>query len=294
MDFTLVLVASKKPLSAGHLADVEKFAADNGILLTGEPVWLDKHKAADIPTSECLSLEQIKLLREKLDADGIDVFCTRTDNRLKELLIADMDSTIVTSETLDELAAEAGLKDKISKITEKAMRGELDFEGAIKERVGLLQGLSTDALKRTLENTEVSEGAERLVQEMRQKGAFCALVSGGFTYFTRAISAQLGFTAHHGNSLGVEDNKLTGSVGEPILDKDAKLRYLKLYCDELEIDISDSVAIGDGANDLPMLLAAGLGVGYKAKPLVEESLLNCIRHTDLKSVLYIQGYKLLS
>jgi phosphoserine phosphatase len=294
MNFVIVLVSSEKPLSAGHLADAEKFAAQNGIMVTGTPSWLDQNKAADIPVSECLNIEQINLLRQKFDNDKIDVFCTRTENRYKELLIADMDSTIVTSETLDELAAEAGLKEKISKITAKAMKGELDFEGALKERVSLLEGLPTDALKRTLDATEISEGAERLVQEMRQKGAFCALVSGGFTYFTSAVAAQLGFTAHHGNSLEIENEKLTGQVKEPILDKNAKLRFLKLYCEELEMDIGDSVAIGDGANDLPMLLAAGLGVGYKAKPLVEESVLNCIRHTDLKSVLYIQGYKLLS
>ena len=294
MNFVIVVVSSEKPLSAGHLASVEKFAEANGIMVTGTPVWLDKNKAADIPVAECLTIEQISQLRQELDADKIDVFCTRTEKRQKELLIADMDSTIVTSETLDELAAEAGLKEKISRITEKAMRGELDFEGALRERVGLLAGLPAEALKRTLDNTEISEGAERLVQEMRQKGAFCALVSGGFTYFTGAVSAQLGFTAHHGNSLEIEEDKLTGQVKDPILDKNAKLSFLKLYCEELELDISDSVAIGDGANDLPMILAAGMGIGYKAKPLVEESVLNCIRHTDLKSVLYIQGYKLLS
>lgn len=291
MDFTLTLVASDKPLAAHHLVEVENFADKHGLLLTGQPEWLSDHKAADIPLAQCVNLEQIQFLRALLAPHKIDVFCTHTAGRQKQLLIADMDSTIVTSETLDELAAEAGLKDQISAITEKAMRGELDFEGALKKRVSLLEGLDTDALKRTLDNTEISKGAKTLVKTMRDNGAFCALVSGGFTYFTGAIASQLGFTAHHGNILNIADNRLTGTVGEPILGKEAKLRYLKLYCEELELDISESVTIGDGANDLPMLEAAGLGVGYHPKPLLEATLINCIIHGDLTALLYAQGYK---
>ncbi len=291
MDFTLTIVSSDIPLSAGHLASIEKFTAQQGLLITGEPQWLCPHKAADIPLAECLTIEQMQKLRLLLSKDKMDVFCTRTANRRKKLLLADMDSTIVTAETLDELAAEAGLKDRISAITERAMRGELNFEAAIKERVGLLKGLSTDSLKRTLENIEISHGAEALVSTMRQNDALCALVSGGFTYFTSAIASKLGFTAHHGNTLNIKDEKLTGTVGEPILDKNTKLTLLQSYCGELKIDISDSVAIGDGANDLPMLEAAGLGIGYHPKPLLEESLLNCIIHTNLTSALYVQGYK---
>ena len=291
MNFTLTLVASTKPLSAGHLATIEKFADNQGLLITGEPAWLAPHKAADIPLAECLNREQMQKLRKIMADDKIDAFCTRTENRRKKLLIADMDSTIVTSETLDELAGEAGLKDKISAITARAMRGELDFEAALTERIGLLAGLSTDSLKRTLENIKISKGAETLVKIMRQHGVLCVLVSGGFTYFTGAIASKLGFTAHHGNTLNIENNKLTGTVSKPILDKDSKLGFLKLYCEELEIEISDSVAIGDGANDLTMLEAAGLGVGYHPKPLLEDSLLNHIYHTDLTSLLYVQGYR---
>lgn len=290
MDFVAVLVSAEKKLSAGHIADFETFADESGILITGEPKWLENNKAADITISQCLTIDHIKALREKFEDHKIDIFCTRTQGRQKHLLMADMDSTIVTTETLDELAAEAGIKDKISAITEKAMRGELDFEGALKERVGLLENLPKDALKRTLDATIISDGADQLVQTMRKNGAFCALVSGGFTYFTGAIAAQLGFTAHHGNVLGIENDKLNGTVQEPILDKDSKLNYLKLYCEELSIDIEDTVAIGDGANDLPMLSAAGLGIGYRPKPLLADSLVNCIFHTDLRSVLYIQGY----
>jgi phosphoserine phosphatase len=291
MDFTAVLVAADQNLSAGHLADFQALAEKNGIMVTGAPDWLDTHKAADIPLAQNIDLEIMQALRAHFDSEKIDVFCTRTSGRKREMLIADMDSTIVTSETLDELAGEAGLKGKISAITEKAMRGELDFIGALKERVSLLEGLPRDALQRTLDSTEISPGAETMVKTMRDNGAFCALVSGGFTFFTGSIAARLGFTAHHGNVLEIKDDKLTGKVQEPILDKNAKLNYLKLYCDELDIHISNTVAIGDGANDLPMLAAAGLGIGYHPKPILEEQLLNCIRHTDLTSVLYIQGYK---
>lgn len=291
MHFVLTIVASEKPLSAGHLADVERFMDDNSIPLNYEPEWLDKNKAADIYLEDRLTMEQIKALRELLTNDKIDIFCTRTENREKRLLLADMDSTIVTSETLDELAAEAGIKDKISAITEKAMRGELDFQGALKERVSLLKGLPAEALQRTLDSIEMSAGAETLIKQMTKEEAFCALVSGGFTFFTGAVANKLGFDTHHGNVLDIEDDKLTGKVKEPILDKDAKLSFLKLYCEELEVDISDTVAIGDGANDLPMLEAAGLGIGYHPKPLLEDSLMNCIRFTDLTSVLYMQGYK---
>lgn len=291
MDFTLTLVGSDKALSAGHLAQVERFMEEQGLMITGAPSWLDPHKAADIPLSELLNIDQMQSLRALLENDKIDVFCTRTDNRLKKLLIADMDSTIVTSETLDELAAEAGIKDKVAKITERAMRGELDFHDALRERVALLKGLPDSALQKTLDDTVISEGAEKLVQVMRTHEAFCTLVSGGFTYFTSAIAKSLGFNTHHGNTLHVENNKLTGTVGTPILDKNSKLSFLKLYCEELNIDISDTVAIGDGANDLPMLTHAGLGIGYYPKPLLEETLLNCIRFTDLTSVLYVQGYK---
>lgn len=292
MDFTLTLVSSDTPLSAGHLASIEHFTAEQGLLLTGDPKWLTPHKAADIPLAECLNMEQMKALRDILEKDKIDVFCTRTENRQKTLLMADMDSTIVTAETLDELAEEAGLKKEISAITARAMRGELDFEESIEKRVGQLKNLSIDALKRTLDKIEISKGAKTLVSTMRNSGSFCALVSGGFTYFTGEIAAQLGFTAHHGNVLEIEDNKLTGQVKKPILDKNAKLRFLKLYCEELEIELSDTIAVGDGANDLPMLQAAGIGIGYRPKPLLEESLLNCIRFTNLTSVLYIQGHKL--
>lgn len=291
MNFALTLVSSKVPLSSAHLAITQRYLESEGILFADQPEWLEEHKAADLRIAQCVTIDQIKILREIHDEHRIDVFCTSFENRKKRLLLADMDSTIVTTETLDELAAEAGIKDKIATITERAMRGELDFHAALRERVGLIKGLSTDALARTLDNTVISNGAAAVISTLRQNDVFCALVSGGFTYFTDAIASQLGFNTHHGNVLNIENNALTGDVQEPILDKNSKLSFLKLYCEELELTLNDAITIGDGANDLPMLEAAGLGIGYHPKPLLEDTLLNCIRHTDLTSMLYMQGYK---
>jgi phosphoserine phosphatase len=291
MEFFLTLVASDVPLSSGQLAITERYLDSEGVLITKQPEWLEDRKAADIGLSQAVTLNQMKALRQIHDEHRIDIFCTSDQNRRKNLFLADMDSTIVTSETLDELAAEAGIKDKISKITERAMRGELDFHAALKERAGLIKGLSTKALKRTLDTTKLSKGAKITLNSLRKQDVFCVLVSGGFTYFTDAIASQLGFNANHGNVLGIENEQLTGGVQEPILDKDSKLNFLKLYCEELSINVSQTIAIGDGANDLPMLEAAGLGIGYHPKPLLEDTLLNCIRHSDLTSVLYAQGYK---
>ena len=291
MDFVLTLVGSTRPLSAGHIALLEKFCEEQGILMVSDPQWLRPHKVADILISECLNFEQMAKLRALFVEDRMDIFCTSSKNRKKSLCLADMDSTIVTSETLDELAAATDLKDKVSSITARAMEGEIDFETALKERVRLLKGLPAEALTQTLKNTKISKGAETLVKTMRHDGAFCVLVSGGFTFFTSAIATKIGFTQHHGNILEVKNEALTGTVKAPILDKEAKLRFLKLYCEELEINMEETLTIGDGANDLPMLQAANLGIGYRPKPLLKESLLNYIHFTDLTSVLYAQGYK---
>jgi len=291
MSYVITLVAAENNLSAGHLAKTEHLLEDQGIAMTGEPSWLAEHNAADIPVAECLNGEQMTAFRDSFSQDKLDIFCLALQNRRKKLLIADMDSTIVTSETLDELAEEAGIKDKIAPITEKAMRGELDFKGALRERVALLKNLPADALERTLKRTTLSPGAEQLVKTMRYHDARCILVSGGFTYFTGAIQEQAGFHAAHGNILEIDNDVLTGSVQDPILDKDSKLSLLKQYSDELGISPQEAIALGDGANDLPMLENAGLGIGYHPKPLLQESLLNCILHGDLSAALYAQGYK---
>jgi phosphoserine phosphatase len=198
-----------------------------------------------------------------------------------------MDATIVECETLDELAARAGIKDQIAAITTRAMNGELDFKAALRERIALLKGLPTTALYETLAEMKLSPGASDLIMGQRARGVTCILVSGGFTFFTHAIAEKCGFNSHHGNFLGINDTVLDGTVSEPIIDKDAKLAHLKSHAQELGIDLTQTVAIGDGANDIPMLAAAGLGIGYRPKKLVEETILNCLKYADLDRLKYV-------
>ena len=202
-----------------------------------------------------------------------------------------MDSTIVTSETLDELAAFAGLKDRIAAITKRAMDGELDFIQALAERVGMLAGLPVSALERTWEATEMTPGAAELVATMRAAGAHCVLVSGGFTFFTARVAERLGFHAHNSNTLLTRDGKLTGRVADPVLDRHAKLATLKRVAAELGLPLSAALAVGDGANDLDMIRAAGLGVAFRAKPIVAAAARAKVDHSDLRALLFAQGFR---
>lgn len=291
MSYVLTLIASDIPLSIAHLERLEKFVEERGLGLNGKPDWLDVHKAADLPVQNAPDIEQMIALRALFAADHIDIVCSSMATRKKKLLLADMDSTIVTTETLDELAAKAGIKDRIAEITARAMNGELDFHAALRERVGLLKGLSVSALKETLDETELCDGAVEMIATLKGNGVKCVLVSGGFTFFTVAVAEQTGFHHHHGNELNDDGVVLLGTVGDNILDKDSKLAFLKSYAADLGLDLSETAAIGDGANDLPMLAAAGLGIGYHPKPVLEQNLLNILKYADLRGVLYAQGYK---
>lgn len=293
MSYILTLVASVKPLSAGHLALVMDNLATLSIGTAGEAAWLDPHKAADIPLVQKPNHDQIRTLRILLESDKIDVFVVPVANRQKKLLLADMDATIVVGETLDELAGQAGpeIQKKIVAITERVMRGELDFEAALRERVNMLKGLPEETLDKTRAGMVFSPGAKELVATMRKQGATCVLVSGGFDYFTGWIAQQAGFHHHHANRFDIANSKLTGKVLDPVLDKQAKLSFLKQYVQELKIDLRETMAIGDGSNDLPMLQTAGLGIGYQPKPLLRDTLDNCILHGDLTAALYAQGLK---
>ena len=212
-------------------------------------------------------------------------------NRRKRLLIADMDSTIINVECLDELADFAGVKDKVSEITERAMRGELAFEGALRERVGMLKGLATTALQQAYdERVRLNPGARTLVRTMAANGARCALVSGGFTFFTSRVAEAAGFHTNRANTLIETDGKLTGQVGEPILGKEAKLAALQDEAAALGLPLSATLAVGDGANDLAMIEVAGLGVAYRAKPIVAAQAHAKVDHADLTALLYFQGY----
>lgn len=278
----LVFVSGKDshPLSESFLAQFQLSA----------PNWLHPAKAAEILLSSDLPHDVLTSIRQECAKHFTDVFYVPAEYRRKKLFLADMDATIVEGETLDDLAAQVGLKDKIAEITARAMRGELDFKAALEERVAMLKDLSETALEKTLKLMVINKGAIEAVQVMRAHGTECYLVSGGFTYFTEAIAKACGFNGHHGNQLDMLGGNLTGKVVPPNLDKQAKLNFLRQYAQKLGISMEETMAVGDGANDIPMLEAAGMGVGYHPKPLVREKISNIILHTDLTSLLYIQGY----
>ncbi len=292
MSYILTLVASTKatPVTEQHFKDIERIIDAYNLKFTSKLIWLDKGIAAEIAISDNAQSSLIAHLRDTLEKDRIDFFVTKNKNRQKKLLLADMDSTIASSETLDELAAYAGIKDKIAEITQRAMEGELDFHAALRERVGLLKGLKTTALRATLDETTLNPGAEVFVQTMRKSGSACVLVSGGFTFFTQEIADRCGFSFNHGNRLEIKDDALTGKVEEPILDKYSKVDFLEHYIKDLNLTAEDCLTIGDGANDLPMLKIAGLGIGYHPKKAVKEDIGNCILYGDLTAALYAQGY----
>lgn len=222
----------------------------------------------------------------------VDFVVQSAVGRKKALFVADMDSTIISCECLDELADFAGLKAEISEITERAMRGEIAFEGALRERVGMLQGLGVSALQQAYdERVRLNPGAETLVRTMVANGTRCVLVSGGFTFFTERVAQLAGFHANRANTFIIEDDKLVGRVGEPILGKQAKLTALREEAAALGVAVTNSIAIGDGANDLAMIHEAGLGVAYRAKPVVAAEADCKIDFADLTALLYFQGYR---
>ncbi|MBX9698411.1 MAG: phosphoserine phosphatase SerB, partial [Acetobacteraceae bacterium] len=248
--------------------------------------------AADLPFEALAPEQAIAAARAALgEGAAVDLIAQPAEGRRKRLLLADMDSTIVTTETLDELAAFAGLKERIAAITARAMNGELDFRAALRERVGMLAGLPVAALEATWAETRLMPGALALVRTMRAQGAHCALVSGGFTFFTGRVADRVGFHEHHSNTLEIAAGRLTGKVAEPILDKDAKLAALKRLAAERGLALAATLTVGDGANDLPMLQAAGLGVAFRAKPVVAAAARARVEHTDLTALLYAQGYR---
>jgi phosphoserine phosphatase len=230
-------------------------------------------------------------LNVALEGAPIDFALQPWAGRKKALLIADMDSTIIGCECLDELADFAGVKDQVAAITERAMRGEIGFEGALRERVAMLKGLELSALQRCYdERVRLNPGARILVRTMAAHGARCVLVSGGFRFFTGRVAAAAGFHAERANTLIEDGAVLTGVVGKPILGREAKLEALEQETDALGVIPQAALAVGDGANDLMMIQAAGLGVAYRAKPLVAAEASARVDHADLTALLYFQGY----
>ena len=234
---------------------------------------------------------ETEAVRAGVRALEADVAVLPAANRRKRLLISDMDSTIIGQECLDELADFAGLKAEVSAITELAMRGELDFEGALTTRVAMLKGLELSALEAAYrERITLNPGARTLTATMKAHGAHALLVSGGFTFFTSRVAEASGFDAHRGNTLTDDGAVLIGDVGRPILGREAKLAALDDAAAAHGLVRDDALALGDGANDLDMIRAAGLGIAYRAKPIVAEQAAAAINHTDLTAALFFQGY----
>ena len=255
--------------------------------------WLCDGVACDIPLGDDIGPEKAKqALRAALQGEPVDFAVQIQDKRRKKLLVADMDSTMIRQECIDELADVAGLRDYISDITRRAMNGEIAFEPALRERVSLLKGLPLSIIDDVIKNRiTLTNGGKELIATMRGHGAYTALVSGGFTLFTKKIANAIGFDEHNANELVVEDGHLAGLVNEPILGKQAKLEKLEELCKKLNISPEDAMAVGDGANDLAMLNRAGSGVALHAKPLVAEAASIRIDYGDLTALLYLQGYR---
>ena len=259
--------------------------------------WLFDGVAADIPFgAESHSKDELHTIEQRLrEIRGdlpIDIVVQPIGFRRKKLFLADMDSTMIGQECIDELADFAGLKAHVAAITERAMRGEIAFEPALRERVALLKDLPVSVVDEVLaRRITLTPGGSTLVATMRAQGAYTCLVSGGFTLFTRAVAAQVGFQENRANELVVTDGKFTGEVKEPILGRAAKLATLVELTESFDFDDIDTLVVGDGANDLAMIQAAGLGVAYHAKPAVAAAAAARIDHGDLTALLYAQGYR---
>lgn len=253
--------------------------------------WLAREVAADLPFEGPDIAAAEAAARSALGTRAIDILAQPAEGRRKRLLLADMDSTIVGIETLDELADFAGVKDKVAAITVRSMAGEVDFVEALEERVAMLKGLPVEALERAWARVYLLPGAQSLVRTMRKHGALTALVSGGFRFFTGRVRDLVGFDYDESNTLEVKNGRLTGRVVPPIINRDGKFNALKRLCEEHRIPISASLAVGDGANDLQMIRAAGLGVAYRGKPAVAAAARARVDHADLTALLYFQGYR---
>ena len=280
---TLIANADRRDLSPG-LVDSLRNAWGGG-----NDVWLAPDEAAEF------AVEQVPSNQWDVWQDcqnmGIDMIVQPLEGRRKKMLLADMDSTLIQQECIDELAAEAGVGDHVAAITARAMNGEIDFNDALRERVGLLTGLDETIIGKVLnERITYMPGGKALVSTMKANGAYAALVSGGFTAFSGAVGAHLGFDEHRSNTLLVENGKLTGQVADPILGRDAKVSALHEITQRLDLTAKDVIAVGDGANDLGMLGLAGSGVALHAKPTVAAQCDIRINHGDLTALLYLQGY----
>ncbi|MEM9593841.1 MAG: phosphoserine phosphatase SerB [Acidobacteriota bacterium] len=293
MDHVLTLATpAVSEVAAVALPKATAALAASGFQVGGAE-WLAPDRALDLPfhgASRGAAEAGEGVVRRALADLPVDLAAQPREGRRKRLLVADMESTVIANEMLEELADHVGLRARVEEITARAMNGELDFRAALDERVALLRGLPISVLEDSLSSVRVDPGAAALVATMGAHGATTALVSGGFEFYAERIRDRLGFGLCRANRLGIRGGVLTGEVGEPILDRDAKRVILLELCGELSTDPSSAVTVGDGANDLPMLKAAGLGVAYHGKPAVAAAARYRIDHGDLSTLLFFQGY----
>ncbi len=278
-------------LAAPARADLtqDRVEALRDLFAGGNIIWLDDSIAAEFPVDRLP--EDAAAIADDTRLAGFDLVIQPTEGRRKAVLLADMDSTMIEQECIDELADMAGVGPRVADITARAMNGELNFHEALIERVALLAGLDERVIQQVLdERITIAPGGRVLIATMRAQGAYCALVSGGFTAFTAPIAAELGFNEHRANTLLADDGVLTGHVGLPILGREAKIEALEQIATQHGLTPADAIVVGDGANDLGMIQRAGSGVALHAKPVVAAQAGMRIDHGDLTALLYIQGY----
>lgn len=291
MEFVLTLIAARD----GGLDDAivaEARSALNALgAETGSPDWLAPAIACDLGFERIVPDQAEAAARTVIGKAAIDVVAQPTEGRRKRLLIADMDSTIVTTESLDHVARRAGIEEVIAEITRRTMNGELEFEDSLRQRVAMLDGLAEDVLAEAYAEIELTPGATVVPRTMAAHGAYTALISGGFDYFTERVAERCGFAEQRANSFEIAAGKLTGKVIEPVLGRDAKYRTLVELATRHGLPLADALTVGDGANDIDMITAAGLGVAFRGKPILRAAARAKLDHVDLTGLLYLQGYR---
>jgi phosphoserine phosphatase len=291
MDSVLTLVdGSRTPSLEEHVPSALCAPLVAAGAIVGSAIWLEPNVACDIHIEDIEPLQAERIVRQTLGKTPIDLAAQNAVGRRKKILVADMESTVITAELLDELAASLGIADEIAPITARSMRGEIEFAQSLRERVSLLAGRPDAVLERVAARIELMLSARRLVRTMQAGGAYTALVSGGFDCFAAIVAKICGFDEYHANHLVIANGKITGQVVEPILDRGGKAKVLERLAANGGIPLESTAAIGDGANDIAMLQAAGLGVAFHGKPAVAAAARYRLDHSDLAGLLYLQGY----